>query len=91
MTITVKLDENKADLSELLTLVEAGQEVVISRYGKPIARMVAMPDAEPATAGFTEEERARRRAVIDAILEFRKTMPSATAEEIDEWKREGRR
>jgi prevent-host-death family protein len=38
----------KSHLSALLADVEAGQEVVITRRGKPVARMVP----EPATAAF---------------------------------------
>lgn len=40
----VNVQEAKAQLSRLLGLVEAGEEVVIARYGKPVARLVR---AEP--------------------------------------------
>lgn len=36
----VNVQEAKTQLSRLLTLVEAGEEVVIARYGKPVARLV---------------------------------------------------
>ena len=36
------VSEAKAELSALLVLVEQGEEVVIARSGKPIARIVAM-------------------------------------------------
>lgn len=39
MTV-VNVQEAKTQLSRLLTLVEAGEEVVIARYGKRIARLV---------------------------------------------------
>lgn len=39
MTV-VNVQEAKTQLSRLLTLVEAGEEVVISRYGKEVARLV---------------------------------------------------
>lgn len=47
MTI-VNVQEAKTQLSRLLSLVEAGEEVVIARYGKQIARLVraAPPAAE---------------------------------------------
>ncbi|MEI4273697.1 type II toxin-antitoxin system prevent-host-death family antitoxin [Klenkia sp. LSe6-5] len=35
----VSVYEAKAQLSALLTRVEAGEEIVISRHGKPIARL----------------------------------------------------
>lgn len=39
MTV-VNVQEAKTQLSRLLTLVEAGEEVVIARYGKWVARLV---------------------------------------------------
>lgn len=78
MTVTVNIDE--ASLPELLAKVEAGEEVVILRDGLPVARMA------PIVA-----DHEKRRQVIEAILAFRKTMPSITQEEIAEWKATGRR
>lgn len=40
MTKVVNVHEAKTHLSELLRLVEAGEEVVIARAGKPVARLV---------------------------------------------------
>jgi prevent-host-death family protein len=37
---TVNVHEAKTRLSELLKKVEAGEEVVIARAGKPVARLV---------------------------------------------------
>ena len=37
----VNIREAKAQLSRLLALVEAGEEVVIARRGAPVARLVA--------------------------------------------------
>jgi prevent-host-death family protein len=36
----VNIQQAKAQLSDLLSLVEAGEEVVIARQGKPVARLV---------------------------------------------------
>ena len=91
MTIIVKLGDAKAELSKLLPLVEAGEEVLISRGETPVARLIPVAAAPGVNAEFTEEQLARRRAVIEDIIAFRDKMPSATAEEIDEWKKEGRR
>jgi len=44
----LNVQEAKTQLSRLLTLVEAGEEVVISRYGKPVARLVRVAPPEPA-------------------------------------------
>jgi prevent-host-death family protein len=42
---TVNVQEAKTQLSRLLGLVEAGEEVVIARYGKPVARLVRVTPA----------------------------------------------
>ena len=38
--VTVNVHEAKTHLSRLLLQVEAGEEVVIARNGKPVARLV---------------------------------------------------
>ncbi len=38
---TIGTAEAKAKLSELLDRVEKGEEIVIERYGKPVAKLVA--------------------------------------------------
>jgi prevent-host-death family protein len=45
-TTTVNVQEAKTRLSELLKRVEAGEEIVIARAGRPIAQLqpVARPD-----------------------------------------------
>ncbi|HRO58691.1 MAG TPA: type II toxin-antitoxin system prevent-host-death family antitoxin [Burkholderiaceae bacterium] len=59
----VAVYEAKARLSELLSDVEAGEQVVITRRGVPVARLVA------ADAGTVERERrARRVAEVFASL-----------------------
>ncbi|MEX0784729.1 MAG: type II toxin-antitoxin system prevent-host-death family antitoxin [Dehalococcoidia bacterium] len=47
-TTTVNTHEAKTQLSRLLALVEHGEEVVIARNGKPIAKLVRAQ--EPAKA-----------------------------------------
>jgi prevent-host-death family protein len=39
--ITVTITEAKRDLYRLVKLVEGGEEVIITRYGEPIAKLVA--------------------------------------------------
>lgn len=36
---TISLAEAKAHLSELLNRVEAGEEIIITRHGRPVARV----------------------------------------------------
>ncbi|APW46191.1 type II toxin-antitoxin system Phd/YefM family antitoxin [Rhodoferax antarcticus] len=42
---SVSVADAKAHLSELLSLVEAGQALTISRRGRPVARLVPEPKA----------------------------------------------
>lgn len=42
MTITVNIHEAKTHLSRLLARVAAGEEIIIAKAGKPIARLVPM-------------------------------------------------
>ncbi len=52
--------EAKNTLSALLDLVEAGEEVIITRHGKPVARLA------PPHRGFSREEaRAAAAAIRD--------------------------
>ena len=45
---TVNVHEAKTNLSRLLAQVEAGEEVVIARRGKPVARLVGCdPKGKP--------------------------------------------
>ena len=44
MTVTVSIYEAKALLSELLTRVVAGEEVLIADAGKPVARLAPFVD-----------------------------------------------
>jgi prevent-host-death family protein len=77
----VQASAAKANLAELLDEVERGETIVITRHGRPIARLV--PD---------EEERRRQIAQARAEIEtMRKQAPRVTAEEILAWRDEGRK
>ena len=43
----VNVQEAKTQLSRLLALVEAGEEVVIARYGRQVARLVPVGPPAP--------------------------------------------
>ncbi|MCH4545163.1 type II toxin-antitoxin system prevent-host-death family antitoxin [Rhizobium changzhiense] len=79
MTIKVKVAEAKTHLSELLTKVEAGEDVVISRGNKAVARMIKIDD------------RRQRLDSIRALRSERAERAGATAAEIQGWRREGQR
>ncbi|MGD9538234.1 MAG: type II toxin-antitoxin system Phd/YefM family antitoxin [Alphaproteobacteria bacterium] len=60
--VTVNLAQAKARFSELLDKVEAGEEVVITRRGRAVARISpAMPPRKPLP--------------LDKLAEFRAAMP----------------
>ena len=60
--VTVTLAHAKAHLSELLDKVEAGEEVVITRHGRPVAHVSAVV-------------RPKRPLPLEELAEFRATMP----------------
>ena len=45
---TVNVHEAKTHLSRLLVRVEGGEEIVIARSGKPVARLVGYRSSRPA-------------------------------------------
>ena len=81
--------EAKNTLGTLLDRVEQGEEIVITRHGKPVARLVpsaGYPDRDQATTAF---ERLRERA-----RQLAKENPGRPAFDWDEVKKlrdEGRR
>ena len=80
-TQTIGLFEAKTHLSELVARAEQGEEVIITRHNRPVARIV------PFVA--SEREPAARRAALKALLK------SAAGRRLDmDWKAlrdEGRR
>ena len=51
---TVNIHEAKTHLSRLLDRVLAGEEIVIAKAGKPIARLVPAEEAKPRKPGLAE-------------------------------------
>jgi len=72
----VNLHEAKTHLSELLDRALRGEEIVIARAGRPVARIVPVDDRKPRTPGLA------RGRLTDAFFE---PLPP---EELDAW--EGR-
>ncbi len=75
----VQSSDAKARLPQLLDEVERGETIVITRHGRPIARIVPEVDRR-------REEVARAMADLKAL---RKTMPKLTVEEIMSARHEG--
>ena len=46
MATTINTHEAKTHLSQLLIRVEAGEEIIIARAGKPVARLVAVRESK---------------------------------------------
>jgi prevent-host-death family protein len=74
--VTVSLAQAKAHLSELLTKVEAGEDVMITRHGRPVARILraAQPKAElplQELAAFRATMPRLRRPSADLLREAR--------------------
>ena len=61
---TVNLSQAKARLSELLDKVEAGEDVVITRHGRPVATLSAV-------------SRPKQKLRLKELAEFRAKMPKS--------------
>lgn len=87
-TQTMGLFEAKTHLSELVARVEAGDEIVITRHNKPVARLVPV-------AGVPAELVERRQRAVAELQDIGRTMIARggpiTREELLEWVREGRK
>jgi prevent-host-death family protein len=77
----VQFSTAKAQLSDLIDEVERGETVVITRHGKPVARLMREEDGRRADA---------LKAMAE-VKELRKTAGRATVEEILAWRNEGRK
>jgi prevent-host-death family protein len=88
--ITVGAFEAKTKFSELLDRVEAGEEIVVTRHGKTVARIV--PDAVPNDEAARKARAAEALARIMALREhFRAKGVSFSVEDIISARDEGRR
>ena len=64
--------EAKTHLSELLDRVEAGEELVIARHGRPVARLVPIADARrQRAAGAAQRLRVLRRGATLGGIDWR--------------------
>ncbi len=57
---SIGLFEAKTHLSELIARAERGEEVIITRHNKPVAKIVPMPADLP--------DAAARQSAVDALL-----------------------
>ena len=75
MSVTVNVQEAKTRLSELLKRVEAGEEVVIARAGRPIAELRPVRQVDLVFGGFD----------VEVIPQFFEALPD---EELQAWEGE---
>jgi prevent-host-death family protein len=71
----INLNEAKTHLSKLVERVQAGEEIIIAKSGKPVARLVPLGPASPRRPGLLSGR------VEDAFFE---PLPE---EEFDAWER----
>jgi prevent-host-death family protein len=85
---TIGLLEAKTHLSELVARAERGEEVVITRHNKPVAKLVPLD-------GVSAELVQQRRQALAELQEIGQAVAGRTGvitrDEIVDWIREGRR
>lgn len=79
----ISATEAKARLAALLSDVERGETVMITRHGKPVARLIPLET----------DEGERRLQAVQALREWRKTLPrtNMSVEDILSARDEGRK
>lgn len=90
MTRHVPISQFKDNVSEFVAAAEAGEEIILTRHGKPAARL------EPVSTDDAAEVRRKRvRAALDRLAEIREQQRArgmtTTIDEMIAWKNEGRR
>jgi prevent-host-death family protein len=82
----VGMFEAKTNLSSLVEEVEKGGEVVITRHGKPVAKLVAAANT------LTAEQIARQKQAMAELREMARKRggPPISHEEIKSWIEDGR-
>ena len=85
----VGIFDAKTHLSSLVDEVERGGEIVITRHGKPVAKLVK---AEKADNRLSPEQVEKRRQALKELREIGQRLKiNATHEQIKAWIEEGRR
>ncbi len=70
--------EAKDNFSALIDAVEAGEEVVVTRHGKPVVQFV-----RPIAQAVDPEWAARRDAAMARLAELRNRIPFSTVNSVD--------
>lgn len=84
----VGLFEAKTHLSEIVARAEAGEEVVIMRHNKPVAKIVPIHQM----AGRPKFDPQRRKRAVEGLIKLREELRAqgvrVTAQELVRWKHE---
>ena len=73
---SIGLFEAKTHLSELITRAERGEEVIITRHNRPVAKLVPIAASDP-------QSKRRRQAALKALEAFdRIQLPGITVQEL---------
>lgn len=78
---TVPIHQAKSQLSELIRAVEQGEEVVLTRHGKRVIRLIKEPEAEQPSI------EARRQAILAELDALRAKVGTGFAQVWTEHKR----
>ena len=87
--LALSIGEVKSHFSALAQRVEAGEEIVVSRHGKPVLKLVPYSAEEAAQ----EAKAVRVRAAMARLreLQAQPDWPKISVAEFLEWRDEGRR
>lgn len=69
--VTVKLDDAQSRLGELVDALRPGDEIVITRHDKPVARLTApmsLRDIRPASVGAVLQPLSPEDDLLDEML-----------------------
>ncbi len=72
MPVSVNMHEAKSSLSKLVKMAEAGEEVLIARNGKPVARLTRIKASAPKLPWGILRGKIRMSDDFDAPLEVMK-------------------
>lgn len=90
MTATFGVFDARSRFSELIDRAERGEEIIVTRHGRVVAR-IAPPDAAPRQARTPEEIAALFEQIRLNREAIRRTSGPVTQAEIKAWKQEGQR
>ena len=68
MPRTVDIGDAKGQLSQLIALAEAGEDVIVARDGVPVARIVPVARSISETIALMRKERAQRPLIAAADI-----------------------